>query len=156
MFDPIENKKGFESLQTQYPEPELNRHGPFGPQDFKSCVSTCFTTRAPKSLFNREDKCSIIHCVYQWQKRQWKTKEKSEIEYPWIGKLANGLCLVALFLSPVHRFEDLVTTRYRWLHKFFATALFLDEGHVLIFTLVPFEGAVNGLWFFYFDNEHYR
>src|SRR3990167_9057284 len=28
------------------PEPELNRHDPFGPQDFKSCVSTNSTIRA--------------------------------------------------------------------------------------------------------------
>ncbi len=32
-------------LFNKYSGTELNRHGPYGPQDFKSCVSTSSTTR---------------------------------------------------------------------------------------------------------------
>ena len=50
--------------KSLYPEPESNRHDRFGSQDFKSCVSTCFTTRAWKNMHavRRDDKCSIIRC----------------------------------------------------------------------------------------------
>ena len=38
------------SISNSYSGTELNRHGPFGPQDFKSCVSTSSTTRVNTCL----------------------------------------------------------------------------------------------------------
>ena len=37
-----------------YSGTELNRHGPYGPQDFKSCVSTSSTTRVSNHLLLQE------------------------------------------------------------------------------------------------------
>ena len=36
------------------PRRELNPHGRCGPQDFKSCVSTSSTTRAPKKILPKD------------------------------------------------------------------------------------------------------
>src|SRR5262245_43354079 len=44
------HKKSDRQIAT-CPRRELNPHRPCGPQDFKSCVSTSFTTRARKYLF---------------------------------------------------------------------------------------------------------
>ena len=46
LFEKGKKREEFTFLSFLYPKPGSNRYGPFGPQDFKSGVSTYSTIRA--------------------------------------------------------------------------------------------------------------
>ena len=46
----------------------------------------------------------------------------NELEISLSEKWEDKLSFVSLLLGPVDSLQDLVTTGYRWLHKFFAAA----------------------------------
>ena len=62
--------------------------------------------------------------------------------------------LFGLLLRLVDSLQDFIAPRYRWLNEFLAATQLLDQTDILDFTLVPLEGAVDRLSFFYFNNQH--
>jgi len=62
--------------------------------------------------------------------------------------------VLGLLLGPVDGFQNFITPFNRRLNEFLAAAQLLDKPDILHFALIPLEGAVDGLSFFNFDNQH--